>query len=111
MIGVYLLEIIIAVLVIVAIVFSKARSTRRREVLEQTSERYRQSGNALIQYIRLHRQCSEDAAYQYLALFVEKHNPMDNRSSMNGDFARDRQSLIDSAQIILLHDPDEIDKI
>jgi len=109
--NVYLLGASIAVLMLVAIVVSKVRSIQRRKALEQILERYHQSGEALVRYIMLNRQCSEDAAYRRLATFVKKHVPLDDRSSIDRMLASDRQSLLDSTRSILIHDPDEIDKI
>lgn len=107
---VYLLSGGIVVLILVAIILAKARSMRRRKALEQILERYR-SGQALVRYVMLNRQCSEEVAYERLAPFVKKHIPLDDHSSIDAMLADDRQGLLDSARSILVHDPDEIDKI
>ena len=94
----------------IAIVVLKVKSTQRRKALEYLSER-NYCGLALVRYVMLNRQCSEEVAYQHLARFVKKHVPLDEQSSIDRMLALDRQSLIDRTQSILVHDPDEIDKI
>lgn len=104
---------LILAIVIIAIVVPKVKSLQRRKALEQILERYQysQSRQALIRYVMLNRQCSEDIAYQRLATFVQRHTPLDDTINTDRMSARDRQSLLDAAQSILIHDPDEIDKI
>jgi hypothetical protein len=115
MVNVYLfggsIAVLILAVVVVAIVISKVRSVQRRKALEQILERYHLSGQALVRYVMLNHQCSEDVAYQRLATFFKKHVPLDDHSSVDKMLAYDRQSLLDSARSILVHDPDEIDKI
>ena len=107
--SVYLLGAGIAVLIFVILVLYRVRRIRRRRTLQQALGRYRQSGEALVRYVMLNRQCSEDAAYRRLATFVKKHVPLDDYSSIDRTF--DRQRLIDITHSILVHEPDEIDKI
>lgn len=112
--NVYLLgassAVLIVAVIVIAIVVFKLRRTRRRNVLKQIRERY-QSGQALIRYIMLNRQCSEEAAYQRVAAFNKKHVPLNEHSTIDRMLAHDRQTLLDSARSKLVHDPDEIDKI
>ncbi len=83
------------VVIVVALLVAKVRYTQQRKALAQLLERYHQSGQALVRYVMLNRQCSEEGAYQHLARFV----------------TLDRPSLIDRAQRIFVHDPNELDKI
>ncbi len=94
MINVYLLGGSIVAFILVMIVGLKVRSVQRRKALKQILER-----------------CSEEVAYQRLATFVKKHVPLDDHNYIDRMLAHDRQSLLDSARNILVHDPDEIDKI
>lgn len=107
----YLLGGSIAALILVVLVVLKVRSVQRRKALEQILERYQQSGQALVRYVMLNRRCSEEVAYQRIATFVKKQVPLDDHDYIDGMLAHDRQSLLDSARSILVHDPDEIDKI
>ena len=109
--AVYLLGGSIAALLLVVLLVLKVRSVQRRTALKQIQERYQQSGQALVRYVMLNRRCSEEVAYQRLATFVKKHVPLDDHKYTDEMLAHDRQSLLDSARSILVHDPDEIDKI
>ena len=111
MINVYLLGGSIAALILVVIVVLKVRSVQRRKALKQILESYHESEQALVRYIMLNRQCSEEVAYQRLATFVKKHVPLDDHNYIDRMLAHDRQSLLDNARNILVHDPDEIDKV
>ena len=115
MINVYLLVVIIAALILVviiaALVLPKVRSVQRRKALERILERYRQSRQALVLYVMLNRQCSEDVSYQRIARFVKNHIPFDDHCFIDGMLVYDRQSLLDSACSILARDPNGIDKI
>ncbi len=108
------IDLFIAVLVLtvigVALVGYRAKSIQRRKSLEHIRARY-VSGLALVRYIQLKGQCSEEAAYQRLASFVEKHVPFDDSSSVERMIAYDRQSLLQIAKGLLVHDPHAIDKI
>ena len=99
------------VVIVVALLVAKVRYTQQRKALAQLLERYHQSGQALVRYVMINRQCSEEVAYQHLARFVKKHVPLDEQSSIERMLALERPSLIDRTQSILVHDPDEIDKI
>src|SRR5258708_5674619 len=110
-INLYLLVGSIAALILVVIVVLKVRSVQRRKALKQILERYQQSRQALVRYVMVNRRCSEEVAYQRLATFVKKHVPLDDHNYIDRMLAHDRQSLLDSARRILVHDPDEIDKI
>ena len=59
----------------------------------------------------LNRQCSEEVAYQRLAAFAKKHVPLDDYSYIDRMLAYDRLTLLEKVHNILVHDPDEIDKI
>jgi hypothetical protein len=110
----YLLGGSIAVLilvVVVAIVVPKARSRQRRKALEQILERYSMPGLALVRYVMLNHQCSEEAAYERLATFVKKHGSLDDSSNIEGMAAHNRQNLLARAQRLLADTPNEIDKI
>ncbi len=108
------IDLFIAVLVLivigVALVGYRAKSIQRRKSLEHIRERY-VSGLALLRYIQLKGQCSEEAAYQRLASFVKKHVPLDNSSSIERMLVYDRQSLLQIAQGFSVQNPAEIDKI
>ncbi len=110
-INVYLLGGSIVAFILVMIVGLKVRSVQRRKALKQILERYQQSGQALVRYVMVNHRCSEEVAYQRLATFVKKHVPLDDHNYIDRMLAHDRQSLLDSARNILVHDPDEIDKI
>ena len=69
------------------------------------------SSQALIRYIQMHNQCSEEAAYQRLAAFVKRHTPLDDQSSADYLLAHNKRRLVELAQRILLNNPDEIDEI
>lgn len=69
------------------------------------------AGQAIIRYIQLHNQCSEEEAYQRLAAFVKRHIPLDDWPFVDYRLAHDRRSLLDLAQQILMNHPDEIDEI
>ncbi len=100
----------IVVLLLVAIGVRKVRSLQRRRALEQILAGY-YSGIALVRYVMLNRRCSEEAAYERLATFVKNHVPLEDQNSIDRMVAHDRQSLLDRAQHILVHDPDKIDDI
>ena len=111
MISAYLLGESIAALLFIVIIVLKVRYAQRRKALEQILERAYQSGQALVRYVMLNRQCSEEVAYQRLAAFVKKHVPFNDQSYVDRMLAQDRQSLLDSARNLLVQDPNEIDKI
>jgi hypothetical protein len=66
---------------------------------------------ALVRFVQLHRQCSEEAAYQRIATFVKDFVPLDDWSFIDSMFAHERQRLLALAQEILVADPDAIDEI
>lgn len=103
--------VLIVVVIVIAIVVAKLRHAQRRKALEQILKRYHESRQALLRYVMLNRQCSEEVAYRRIATFVKKNVPLDEHSSIDRLLAHDRQSLLDSARSILALDPDEIDKI
>lgn len=113
--NIYLLGggIIVSILTMIAlvIVLSKVRIKQRRKAIERILEANRESKQALVRYVMLNRQCSEDAAYHRLAIFIKKHIPLDDFSSIDRMLVYDKQKLLDTAQTILLDDPNEIDKI
>ena len=99
------------VFIIAVIVFTKVRGIRRRKVLEPLLERYLPSREALVRYVMLNRQCSEDAAVERLALFVARYGSSAGYSSIDRMLVDDRQRLLESVYSILAHDPNAIDKI
>ena len=101
----------VLVVIVVALLVPQVRYTQQRKALAQLLERYHQSRQAFVRYVMINRQCSEEVAYQHLARFVKKHVPLDEQSSIDRMLALERPSLIDRTQSILVHDPDEIDKI
>ena|SRR5579864_3250496 len=112
--GVYLpggIVALVLIVTVVAVIVLKIKRMQRREALRKIAERYQQPGRALVLYVMLNHQCSEEAAYQRIATFVKKHAPSDNRSRVNRMLWQDRQSLLDSARDILADDPNAIDKI
>ena len=108
---IYFTSIIILALLAVGIFITLGRNMRRRRALEQLLERYQQSREALLRYVMLNRQCSEESAYKRLAVFVKRHAPLDEYSAIDMMLASNRQRLIDMVQDILASDPNEIDKI
>lgn len=108
MVHVYQLGVSISVLIIIG--FRRIRSMQRRRTLEQILESY-YSGLALVRYIMLNRQCSEEVAYQRLAAFVKKHVRLEDQNSIDSMLAHNRQSLLEYARNILVDEPDEIDEI
>jgi hypothetical protein len=104
------IAVLLLVVIGVTIWVRRVRSTQRRRALEQILARY-YSGLALVRYVMLNRHCSEEAAYQRLATFVKQQMPLDDQSSIDRMLAYDRQSLLEHACSILVHNPDEIDKI
>ncbi len=104
------ITVLVLMVIVVALVAGRAKRVQRRKALEHRRERD-VSGRALVYYIQLNRQCSEEAAYQRLATFVKQHVLFDDSSSIERMVAHDRQSLLVLAQGLLVHDPDAIDKI
>ena len=97
-------------LLVVALLVRRSRKSERSRALEQARARD-YAGLALIRYIMLNRQCSEEVAYKRVAAFVKRHVPMDDYPSIERMMAQDRRRLIERAQRLLASDPDEIDKI
>ena len=115
MIGGYLLGTgIVAILVgaiFCSLVIRNVRSQQRRKAIESLGEKLRQSELALVRYVMLNRQCSEEVAYQRLATFVKLHTPYDDHDFVSRLVVDNRQRLLEKAQEILARAPDEIDKI
>ena len=101
---------VVLVMMVAALVVAQARSAGRRRALELLRKRDL-SGQALVRYVQLNRQCSEEAAYQRLATFVKKHVPLDDHGYVESMLVHERPSLLEQAQSIVMHDPDELDKI
>ena len=72
--------------------------------------RYR-SGQALVRYVQLHNQCSEEAAYQRLAAYVKRHVPLHEYPFIEYMLTYDRKRLLEFARRVLMRNPDEIDEI
>lgn len=102
--------VLVLVIIVATLVIFWVRRMQRRHVLELMRERSR-SRQALVRYVQLHYQCSEEIAYQRLAVFVKRHVPLDEQPSIEHMAAQDRQKLLELAQSILAHHPDEIDEI
>lgn len=100
----------VLVVMVVALVIAWVRSVQRRYTLERVQARY-QSGLALVRYIQLRRRYSEEVAYQRIAAFVKKHVLLNDQSYIESLLAHDRQSLLELAQSLLVHFPDEVDEI
>ena len=84
------IAVLIVVVTVIAIVVARLKSAQRRKALEQIIEMYHQSGQALVRYVMLHSQCSEEVAYQRIATFVKKHVPFGEHSSIDRMLAHDR---------------------
>lgn len=110
MLTIYLIVGSIVFVVIAVIVAVQARSVRRRRALELLRKRDL-SGQALVRFIQMNRQCSEETAYQRLATFVKKHVPRDDHGYIESMLAHERPSLLEYVQSVLVHHPDELDKI
>jgi len=98
--------------VLIATIFVIVRVKRMlsRHARERVEVRYR-SRQALLRYVQLRYQCSEEVAYQRVAGFVKRHVPNDEQASVEYMSAYDRQRLLELAQRIIMHNPDEIDEI
>ncbi len=86
------------------------RMWRNRALERLREERYR-SGQALLRYVQMHNQCSEEVAYQRLAAFVKRRVLLDQQSLIDYLAIEERQRLLELAQSFLMHNPDEIDNI
>lgn len=71
----------------------------------------RPSSQALLRYVQLHNQCSEEEGYQRIAVFVKRHIPLDEWPSVDYMLAYDKRRLLEFSQRLLMHTPDEIDEI
>ncbi|HEY6542002.1 MAG TPA: hypothetical protein VIZ18_13750 [Ktedonobacteraceae bacterium] len=107
----YLLVGSTSIIVLIAIGLVKRRHHLRRQALRQLLDRHQQSGLALVRYVMLNRQCSEERAFQRIAIFVKMHVPTEDQNSIDWLLANDRQSLLNRAGSILVSQPNEIDKI
>jgi hypothetical protein len=102
--------VLVLVIMVATLAIAWVRRIRSRQALERLRERYR-SRQALVRYVQLHNQCSEEVAYQRLATFVKRHVPLDEQPSIEHMVVYDRQGLLELAQRILVHNPVEIDEI
>jgi hypothetical protein len=102
---------LLLILLALAIIFLKLRDAQRRKALRQFAKSYHRSRRALVLYVMMNHQCSEEVAYQRLAAFVKKHVPLDDQGYVDRMLMQDRESLIDYARNILARDPNAIDKI
>lgn len=93
-----------------ALVVSQVRSQQRKRALELLRERD-QSKQALVRYVQMNRQCSEEVVYQRLAAYIKKHVPLDDHSYVEKMLVHDRSGLLEHAQSLLVHAPHELDKI
>ncbi len=92
------------------VVIARVKRMLSRHARERVEVRYR-SRQALLRYVQLRYQCSEEVAYQRVAAFVKRHVPNDEQASVEYMAAYDRQRLLELAQRIIMHNPDEIDEI
>jgi Tfp pilus assembly protein PilV len=104
------LAVLVLLVIGVTLAARRVKRVQQRKALEQRRERDTR-GRALIRYIQLNRQCSEAVAYQRLASFVKQHLSLDEASSIERMATHDRQSLLQLARCLLVHDPNVIDKI
>jgi hypothetical protein len=104
------LAVLLLVVLVVSIIVRRVRSAQRRKALEHFLARY-QSGQALVRYVQLNRQCSEEEAYQHLATFVKQYVPFEDHGYIDRMLVHDRQRLLERVRSLLVDDPDEIDKI
>lgn len=97
-------------LIFAAILVSKIRYRRQRKTLERLLGGY-QADLALVRYVMLNRQCSEEVAYRRIATFIKEHVPLDDQSYVDEMLARNKQSLLEKAHEILLNNSSELEKI
>ena len=107
----YLLVGSISIIVLIAVVFIKQRQHARRQAFRKLLEQHQQSGLALVRYVMLNRQCSEEKAYQLIASFVKRHVPAEDSNSIDWLLDMDRQGLLHKVSGILASHPNDIDKI
>ena len=104
------LAVLVLLVIGVTLAVRRVKRVHWRKALEQPRERY-MSGLALIRYVQLNRQCSEVLAYERLATFVKHHRASAEAGSIERMATHDRQSLLQLAQSLLVHDSNAIDKI
>ena len=92
------------------VVIARVKRMLSRHARERVEVRYR-SRQALLRYVQLRYQSSEEVAYQRVAAFVKRHVPNDEQASAEYMAVYDRQRLLELAQRIIMHNPDEIDEI
>lgn len=104
------IAVLILIVIIAAPILLWVKEVQRRHVYEhiQTMDLSR---IALLRYVQLHCQCSEEAAYQRIATFVKNHVLPEDRLYIESMARHDRQGLLTYAQRILVQNPDEIDNI
>ena len=107
----YLLVASISSIALIVIGLVKRRQRASRQAFRQLLEGHQQSGLALVRYVMLNRQCSEEKAYRLIATFVKAHVPAADRNSIDWLLAYDREGLLEKAGTILVNHPNEIDKI
>lgn len=101
---------LVFVLIVTTFVIARVKRMLSRHARERVEERYR-SRQALVRYVQLRYQCSEEVAYQHVSAFVKRHVPYDEQASIEYMAVYDRQRLLELAQRIVMHNPDEIDEI
>lgn len=99
------------IIIVMAIVLLKIRDVQRKKAIWQIQQSQQQSRRALLLYVMLNHQCSEEVAYQRIATHIKKHVPLDDQSYIDRMLAQDRQSLLDQARDLFFHNSNEIDKI
>lgn len=104
------IALVVIIVVIVTLIMSQIRSEQRRQAYELL-QRKDESGLALVRYVQLNRQCSEEAAYERLATFVKSHASLDNHPDVESMLAHDRAGLLTYVQSLLRHDSNILDKI
>jgi|GEM_PF-1810198 hypothetical protein len=96
--------------VVGAFVFFWVGMVRGKLSLERLREKY-QSRQALICYVQLKYQCTEEAAYRYITNFLKKQVPLEEFPYVEYMAVHARQSLLARAQEIFQEDPDKIDEV
>ncbi len=100
-----------SIILLIAIGLVRRRNAQRRQAFRQLLERRQQPGLALVRYVMLNRQCSEEQTYQRIATFLKTHFPNEDPNEIDELLSNDRQRLLHKVGSILVHHPNDIDKI
>jgi hypothetical protein len=88
----------------------RTRRIQRELALEQAHEK-EQAGLALVRYVQMQRNASEEVGYKRIADFVKSHTALGEHPFIDYLLANNRSGLLALAQSILASHPDEIDEI